>query len=261
VKPYWVEVRRWQQRPGKPFFVRLGSEHGYQGFRSVYAYPSDIKSLIEGTGNMTGLGSLPVYSDMLFLDFDNIDPADTVMHLYDEGIGFTIWTSGNRSVHLHVAIEPMLGPHVPYSQRVWVEQHAPGADLSFYHHSGQFRLNGTPHEKTGKRKALISDRPGDLLTIPVVERPALKAKCEGAGGTSFMAHLLRRKTEGGRRVYVWHLAKQALADGIPLAVALERILWWNDKHAIPSLDRHQVEDKVYEVYRSHHKDVLPKASD
>ena len=249
---YSVEVRRWQYRVGPPFFVTLGNERGYQGFRSVYAYPDHVRKHITQTRTTAGIEDMPVFSDMLFLDFDNVDPTDAIMHLYDEGYGFTVWTSGNRSYHVHVSIEPMLDADAPYSQRVWAEKFAPGCDLSFYHHAGQFRLAGTPHEKTGQRKELLRSKVGDLLTIPLVGRPRLTAPGTmggRAGNGAFASRLLRGKGEGGRRVYVWHLAKVALAEGLPLDVALREILWWNSRYATPSLNPNQVSEKVHEVYR------------
>lgn len=247
----WVEVRRWQCRVGKPKFVKLGDEHQYQGFRSVYAYDDAARAVIEAAGSTAGIDHLPVYSDQLFLDFDDVDPAATLVHLYDEGHAFTLWNSGNRSVHVHVALEPMRGTSVPYSQRRWVEQHAPNADVTFYHHAGQYRLPDTPHEKTGRRKLLVATNGGSCLTIPLVVRPALAA----VAGTSraapaLAAKLLRARGTGGRRQYAWHLAMAARSEGLELALALQQILWWNQRYAIPPLDPNVVSEKVHEVYRS-----------
>jgi hypothetical protein len=63
-----------------------------------------------------------------------------------------------------------------------------------------------------------------------------------------MAGLLRRKGEGGRRIYVWHLAMLAHAEGVDFSVALERIVWWNNKFSSPPLSVAVIEEKLREVY-------------
>ncbi len=252
---WWTEIRAWQTRVGAPYFERLDQlEHtSCLGFRSVYAYDDATKYQIECEKSTAGLTGVEVYSDQLLLDFDNCDPVDTLLWLYDEGYTHSVWHSGNRSVHVHVAINPMMGSYVPYSQRVWVQRHVPLADTTFYHYAGQFRLPGTRHEKTGRRKVLKHEHYGKRLEIPRTDKPEVTYSVRGnqAGKHSFFAHLLRVKGEGERTVYAWHLAKEAQARGMDLGEALHHILWWNHRHAKPPLHEDAVRRKVLEVYTGH----------
>lgn len=252
--PLYVEVRARQVRTGRPFFVLLSNLEGgaYHGFRSVYAYTAETKAAIEAKGSTADLAGVPVYSDTLFVDFDNTDPSPLLFHLYDEEIAHEVWLSGNRSVHVHIHVEPELGPHVPYSQRCWAEEYAPGCDLSFYHAAGQFRLPRTVHEKTGKRKTFDRASGRKRLEVPRATRAA-PAVADVAPGFvhkgAFVQHLLTRKREGGRRVYAWHLAMQAFDEGVPFDVALQQILWWNSRNCSPPLESSVVVDRCQAVYR------------
>lgn len=249
---HWLEIRAWQERVGVPFFVSLDDYKTglrYIGFRSVYAYPDHVKQAITEQRSTAGLDWAPVYADQLLVDFDNNDAAagEFVAYLYDEGYACEVYNSGNRSTHVHVWCEPADGTWVPWSQRCWVAKHAPGADLTFYHQAGQFRLPGTRHAKTGRRKELQHELSGKLLAIDRVDKPLATASAPKPG--AFFAHLLRHKGEGERRVYVWHLAKQARAEGYEFAEALAHILWWNARYCVPALAQDAVRQKVLEVYR------------
>lgn len=248
---FWLEVRAWKARRGLPFFVRLGEEARCSGFRSVYAYSQDLKDEILARGTTAEMGLVPVYSDVLLLDFDSGDTGDFGEWLIDEGVAFESYISGGRSIHLHVHIVPMFGERVPYSQKGWVIAHAPLADVSFYHAAGQYRLPGTVHEKTGKRKQLTLTHPGRRLEIPTLELPRLMAS--GVGGQretsgAFLPGLMRRKGPGERTVYTWHLAKVARREGVEFDVACTQILWWNRTYSSPPQPEDHVLAKIKEVY-------------
>jgi hypothetical protein len=246
----WCEVRAWQKRQGKPLFVHLDQLEGKRGFRSVYAYPAEVKKLIEERRSTADIHDQSVFSDKLFIDFDNVGCADTLEHLNDLGVEHSVWTSGNRSFHIHVTVEPMLGPDVPYSQRMWVQQNIPDqADLTFYTHAGQFRLPGTLHEKTGQRKVKIQSFGGEPLVIPIVKRQLSVTSPRGSsGGGFFMARLLKPAQEPGRRVFAWHLAKSAFEEGVAYEEALTKILWWNERLCSPPLPPNAVQERVLQVY-------------
>lgn len=246
----WCEVRAWQQRVGKPVLVPLAAVDGYRGFRSVYCFDSVVAGIIRERGSTEGLRDSPVYSDTLFLDFDDTDPTDTMLLLYDEGISHRVYQSGNRSIHIHVDIEPMAGLHVPWSQRLWVAANCPGADHSFYHAAGMYRLPGTMHEKTRRRKVLLHTIHGSQLEIPLVEpRSMVERTRSGVTSSKFMALLLRRQDEPGRRVFAWRLAKTAHDEGLSEAEALEGMRWWNSRFCFPSLEDRYLVERTRQVYR------------
>ena len=247
---YYVEVRAWQARQGKPWFVPLSELVGKRGFRSVYAYPEAVRDHIAERGSSADLGGQPVYSDKLFLDFDDVGCADTIDALADMGVAFSVWTSGNRSFHIHVELAPMLGPDVPFSQKYWVQHSVPDkADLTFYTPSGQFRLPGTLHEKTKQRKVRLQTYVGEPLALPSVKQPTPRTGIlRGGVEATFMVRVLRRQAEPGRRVYAWHLAKSAYEEGFSYEDALRSIHWWNQNRCEPPLSGEVLVSRVLQVY-------------
>lgn len=250
---YWCEVRGTKARRGRPVFVTLDDleDGGWRGFRSVYAYSDEVKARIEATGKTSDLGGVSVYSDTLFVDFDNQVVAAEQFRLWliDESCAFSVWDSGNRSYHFHVPIIPMEGSEVPYSQRFWMKEQTPHADVSFYHQAGQFRLPYTQHEKTGQRKYLVNSYDGNRLEIEMQRPPRIASPASQISGGDFFAHLMHGKGEGGRRIYVWRLAMLALNEGLSYDDALRHILWWNDRYCQPPLLDSTVVAKVAEVYK------------
>ena len=245
---YWVEVRASQQRRGRPYLVPLSEVSKVSGgFRSVYAYDDATRDLILAQSSTAGLVSTPVYSDVLLVDFDNCEPDDLLYHCYDNSLAHEVYESGNRSWHVHIPLVPAYGADVPWSQKQWVQEHAPLADVTYYHQAGQFRLDGTRHEKTGRYKRSVRKVEGQLLDIPIVARQPASLRGGGQAGL-FFAHLLRPAVEGGRRVYVWHLAKLAHSEGLSYEVAVARVLWWNQNFCRPILGDTVVKEKVHDVY-------------
>lgn len=248
---YYIEIRAWTARVGPPFFISLDDTTQYLGFRSVYCYPEHVKNIIQETGTSSDLQWAEVYSDTLFLDFDNTDPSELLLFLYDNGYAHSVWDSGNRSVHVHVPIEPMVGSTVPHSQRVWVKTNVPNADPSFYTHAGQFRLPNTRHLKTGRKKLLRHKLLGKRLHIPTLDtKPQGNVYAANpAQGSILYGALMCSKNEGGRRVYVWHLATLAYHDGLSIDQTINLISWWNERRCDPPLTIKKIEEKVFEVYK------------
>lgn len=250
---YLVEVRARLKRVGLPKLVPLEDVYQHTGFRSVFAYPPDVADTIMQQGSTQGLQGRTVYSDELFVDFDKDtdDISDLLGALWDDQIHHSVWTTGNRGVHVHIAIEPMLGPMVPQSQQAWVRKNYATADASIYIHSGIVRLPGTTHAKTGLPKQKVQAIKSDnRLEIPMLTPPPALVSTEATRvvGT-FHQHLLRTKREGGRRQYVWHLATLAAMEGLDLATACKSIMWWNSRNCYPALPEAVVIERCTSVYR------------
>lgn len=252
---YYVEVRPELKRYGLPKLVPITDVANYTGFRSVYGYPEELAQLINERGSTRELVGRCVYSDKLFVDFDHGDGSDLLAWLYDEQIEHSVWDTGNRGLHVHIMIEPMLDPLVPQSQQAWVREHIPGADLSFYIHGGIVRLPGTVHQKTGRTKVKRQEiRSGRPLEIPLVDLPDTPVYMPTSQQlASFYQHVLRTKTEGGRRQFAWHLATLAAAEGIDFTVAFRAIMWWNTRNCKPSLPESVITERCREAYSRHRR--------
>ena len=148
----------------------------HSGFRSVYFYSESTVQRILERRHFRNLQTEVVRSEELLLDFDSKPDAAYALAntLAADDISFRLFTSGNRSVHLHVSIEPMEGTTVGQAQREWVRTHAPDADQTIYHNTALYRLPGTWHEKNpGHRKSLLAEHKGryNLIIGPWTRKP------------------------------------------------------------------------------------------
>ena len=234
-----VEIREEVRRLGKPKLVPLADREKHTGFTSVYGYMEDVVDHIETTGRTAGLGRFRVYSDMLYLDFDNNEEAAWAIQPALSNYKYEAFTSGNRSIHFHIPIEPMYGMNVPYSQKEFVKSLTDKADMTIYHHSAMYRLAGTIHRKTGNPKTKIFARTkGDIL---VVENLPMRAAQHY--GTSprpdtnyndMLGNLLySRAFEGFRHQKAMNIALACQKSGKTGDQARTYLLKWNDTRCFP----------------------------
>lgn len=248
---YFVEIRTAVKRDSKPRLVPLEDVSKFRGFRSVYSYSKEIVEQIQLTGSTSGLRGTPVYSDTLFVDFDGTDPTPLIDHLLSEGIAFEQYDSGNRSVHLHIHTEPIYGVWVPAAHKKWIKQHGPGADMSFYNPSGQYRLPGTYHVKGGgKCKELVRSVAGKRLVLVEPEREEMPPPIvrDGSKEQLFIALQLQRRP-GQRSPHIWLLGKLACEVGLTYNEAVEHVCWWNRRFCKPPQDLQTIERQVLEGYK------------
>lgn len=250
---YYVEVRKTLKRTSSPHLVPLSDAYKYTGFRSVYAYPEEMAETIKATRRTSEMRDQSVYSDTLFMDFDDVDPVEFRAWLKAQEVQYEEWDSGNRSVHFHIPIEPMFGAHVPYSQKLWVKEHAPLADVSFYHPAGQYRLPNTFHRKNpGHCKQLVYKNNGRLLHIPDRKQEFTNYMLNAEDDSSknqFFSMLLVSKSEGFRQPYIWQAATVAAEAGVDLQSAIELINWWNASLAHPSHPEDIVNKQIERAYQ------------
>jgi hypothetical protein len=189
------------------------------------------------------------------LDFDSTPESAYRLanKLEAEDISFDVYTSGNRSIHLHVAIEPMEGTTVAQAQKQWVKQHAPDADLTIYHNTALYRLTGTWHEKNpGHRKQLLDRHQGNykLVIDPWTRKPPTTVKeIQEKVSPHILALALGDKVSvGGRRCHVWRIGTICYDLGLDYSEAVRHAYNWNNEHAVPPLDSRVIEQKIYEAY-------------
>ena len=251
---YYCELRRTLRRDGPIQLVPLDDLQYLTGFRSVYAYTEEVARTILEAKTTSILRGQPVYSDMLLIDFDAFDPAEFRKLLLRNGIAFQVWDSGNRSIHFHIPIVPMFGPDVPSMQKAWVKQHAPDADISFYHAAGIYRLPGTYHAKNpGHCKKLLEERSGSALEITATSAgwtprtgPILR---DESRLEDFNTGLLKAVGEGGRRPYVWKLATIGAEAGLTFDEVVEKISWWNSHLCHPPHSQDAIIKQIESAFR------------
>lgn len=170
---FYCELRGHPRRLGKVKLVPTSELDNHTGFRSVYCFDESAARLIVGMNGTSNLQDSPLYSDTLFMDFDDAPEAAEQFHQYliELGVGYTRWDSGGRSIHFHVNLVPKQYRGIYKDQRTWVKTHAPLADITFYNPAGMFRLPNTWHAKhAGKQKVLLNTGIGKPLDIPRVEQ-------------------------------------------------------------------------------------------
>lgn len=241
------EYRSNVSRSGAPVYVPFNVLLNLQGFQSVFGIPLEEaeKNTVRGS---SAKSTYPVYCDTLLLDFDDCPDKAALAEEYlkQAKVAFLKFDSGNRSIHLHAAIEPMCGVAVPGSIKQWVSANMEGADTSFYHNQGMFRLPGTVHRKTGRKKLLLERVDGHRLIIPVLElrRYERGVGRDGEVADTFgsilekMAYLTHfPPSPGNRHMSLWSLAERlnVLFKGEPDRLqTIETMLWslnetWRDR--------------------------------
>lgn len=256
---YWIEIRRTTIRLDKIKLVPLSNLPLYtQGFRSVYAYTDETKEYILKENSTAGLEDHDVYSDTLFVDFDNQPESSKAfaIHLNNMGIKYDVYHSGNRSFHFHVHLVKMFGKDVPYSQKEWMKNNSTNSDLSFYHTSGMYRLVGTIHFKTRKPKVLLYSHQGKLLDISKVNKPTfhhievsddyIERSHEDYDYMLFMRYL----SEGNRRNHMFKIAMKGIEVGISDAQIISDCIWFNHRLHLP-LDDIDVIQYLEPILRRH----------
>ena len=248
----WVEVRSSVRRSGPPRLVPLAEVHQHTGFRSVYAFDEATTNKIRQERHTSNMRGTAVFADTLFVDFDNCDGSGLIAHLTAEGIAFERWSSGGRSIHLHIPIVPVFGSWVPFAMKSWMRERAPEADLSFYHPSGVYRLPGTYHFKhPGRRKELIDVFEGRTLVLPEVDPEQFSVmELEEMGGTEDLFCLLTQHTgEGHRRPRAWKIATLAAESGVDFEEALVLMAWWNSRCCTPPHSSQVLHSQCEQAYR------------
>ncbi len=248
-----VEIRPAVRRRGPLHLVPAKERWEHTGFTSVYAFPAATAAKIREQRSTKGLAQCSVYSDCLFTDYDNEEGAAEEFGalLRDQGVGFTKWHSGGRSIHYHVGLKPMLGVGVPYSQRQWMAKHAPKADLAIYTHAGLYRLPGTYHFKyPGQRKKLLENNAGNDLEIPL--QPQISVTVDPGEGEEgyyrFLGKLLEFRVRSNRHIHAYKICKAALSAGVEADRTRHLLFQWNQTNCHPPKDEWKLTKLLENVY-------------
>jgi hypothetical protein len=205
------------------------------GYASLYAVTVETAQAIIKEGTTKGYRGV-VYNEQLWLDVDNYNDAETVERRIKEmGYEYVGFDSGGRGAHFGIT-RPCAPSHLlPNKDKAWVKKWFPEADPSIYTHLHPFRLGGCVHERTGRRKELVSSGAGKALIIPRTiledsnERSNTVSELSGSGDVGSIFSLGRvmaytkAYTEGGRHAGLVRLA-YALRDDY--GASKELAFWW-----------------------------------
>ncbi len=247
---YKYEIRYHKRRFGAPILVPYSEVSNYTGFRSSYGYPPEVADKIANSFSTAGLGAVEVYSSSLLVDFDDCPEAALAMADMLSAYQYVLFDSGGRSLHLHIAIEPMLGTHVPHWQKMFVKSIAPQADLSIYKHTGIFRLPGT-HHSNGRVKHALKFNAGAKLSIPepAIPMPSPQQDLDEDQDLVLMWLLDADGVEGERNKHVFQLARTCAKLGMPRHEAEELIAGWNQRKCHPPLQGMEMGLTINSGYR------------
>lgn len=153
-----------------PNFVDVAS-NVRQGFISLYQVDSNTAEAVQQTGTTKGFKGV-VWSDWLWIDTDSYEAADTTeRRLKELELSYVAYDSGGRGAHFGIMRHNTPSHLLPAMDKAWVAStFAPRTvDTSIYTHLHLFRLPGTIHESTGRRKTLVSEHHANILTVPALK--------------------------------------------------------------------------------------------
>lgn len=175
------------------------------GFRSVYAVRKETAEEIKKTGFKGYKGE--VWAPVLSVDVDNYGHGQEVARqLKTLGIGFRMWDSGSKGIHFEIDRIAPASKHLPFWDKRWVERNIENADTSIYTHLHLFRLPGTRHRETGRKKTLLETFQGKAiqyeqadLTPPTFNNVTVVGTNDRSIFDDFMIKICSAPQENGKR--------------------------------------------------------------
>jgi hypothetical protein len=224
---------------------------GNANFRSVFGYPAEAQKHIEETGAIIGVKNFPVHSSLLFIDVDEETHLDEIERIIAAtGVGYSVWTTGNRGLHFHIDMEPITSIHLPYSQAEYIRSLglSDKVDMSLYRHHSIVRTPGAIHVTTGKVKELLRQVDGPMLKINLIEEPEPEFENHEAGDAEsirrFKRNLIQKRSVGGRHMHLYILFESGMKAGHDADTVLDWLYWWNNHQSQPHPD-----DAVYSKWK------------
>jgi hypothetical protein len=126
-------------------------------FTTLYNVTEESALRVRGEGTVAGFSG-PSWSERLWLDIDGYDKAETVeLKLKRLGLDYVAYDSGSKGAHFGL-LRNHPPSHLLYKKdKRWVLDNFPEADKSIYTPLHLFRLPGSTHEATGRRKEIVSE--------------------------------------------------------------------------------------------------------
>lgn len=191
------------------------------GFSSLYYITTETAEALNTSGIAGYKGT--VWSPGLWLDCDTEESAmETRARLEQLGLGFEVWSTGNRGMHFYIE-RPHAPSHLlPQIDKEWIKGNFSNVDLSIYSHLHLFRNPGTRHDKTGKPKIMLQKVKGPALYLSdtVTERQYVNSSASRPDSSIFLDNYIMCMTvpfeEGQRHQALLNLALAMKRVGEPL---------------------------------------------
>lgn len=251
------EHRSGLQRGGNPTLLPLDEAITRPGYISVFAYPPEAQAMIKANGGTFGLRGVPLSASVIYLDFDDNDPAADAAEtkLQEMGLGYERHFTGNRGFHFHIRCLAVSRLDLAYRVKAWVASNFPGADPSLYKTSGVIRTPGTFHHKSpGKTKHLVSSGEGKLLDLMaadiVTQIPRYVSLDTDTDAAAALDRLwLEPAYSGGRNQEIYRRAFLCRMSGMLLEDAEEALQIFNELMVNPPLPTSEVISATRSAFR------------
>jgi hypothetical protein len=233
MEEYIYRVGSFTHKLDKPpfFYVSGGLLTAGCTFGSVYAVRKEDAEAITTAGTAANYRGT-CWSRRLWLDFDDeASLKQTLEFLKKENYDHVVYHTGNRGGHVGILRDAAPSHLLPYQDKKWAVENAPGCDRSIYWALHLFRLPGTVHDTTGLPKRLVSKHEGKELVLPSYEPEAPKDTrtpigIKGSRGSIFKCwQVVSRLTLGEVANRQKHLVVLCKALRHDAGVTLEEATW------------------------------------
>lgn len=200
--------------------------HHSPGYATIYSYDEEAAMEVRASGTSAGFDRFVPYSESLIIDIDDGDSGLRDAESKLQSFYYEVWESGGKGYHLVLPHNPLQDKRLPWSHRDKVTEFGILCDLSLYQSGRLLSLPGRIHPKTKRKKKYLRSHEGELITIPLIERPPSTFNFEGVEerlSTAFMrmADLCEGNVYPGiRHQNLWSLAKNMSRSGVEFEEAL-----------------------------------------
>lgn len=232
-----------------------------EGFSSLYSVTEETARSIKAAGTTARFRGV-VWGERLWIDFDSYEAGRRAeSKLKELGYDFVVYDSGGRGLHIGVLRDAAPSHVLPYQDKEWVRSTFVEADLSIYTHLHLFRLPGTVHGRTGRRKELLSKQAGKVLVLPPWRAPnesrtdniSYSGDASNSSTSIFESNRVMANTiptrVGERHPTLLKLSYSLKLEGVPEPIAR----WWvgeTNKMAQEPKSDGELDNIVRKVYES-----------
>jgi hypothetical protein len=225
------------------------------GYSSVYSFSEEDAAKIKESGHSRGFDQYTPGSDVLPIDLDDGGVTlDKVLERLD-GYAYELWSSGGKGHHIILKHDFIQHKDLPYSHSQVVKSLGVGCDMTLYQAGRILSLPGRIHQKTGRKKTLLSVVAGKKIDVPIIAKPLVEFSfCLPTEG-DYKAALARLWSlaeegleEGQRNKKIWQTASSLITAGFDVEATFLFMLHINNQQPQP-LEEEEVKQAVLSAGR------------